>query len=221
MQVKKAIVFGASGLVGKALVEQLCKSDRYGTVKIFVRKGIGFGNDAKVSEIVTDFDKLNEQPEAISGDDLFICIGTTIKKAGSVKRMEEIDRDLPIQIASIAAGNSVANLAVVSSVGADPESSNSYLRIKGEMEKGLMKLKFQTVIIARPSILLGKRGERRPLEEISKTMMKILGVFLIGRLAKYRAIEATAVAAALIKSINDKTGLQILESDVLQKIAND
>ena len=162
----------------------------------------------------------------ISGDDLFICLGTTIKKAGSVSAMEEIDRDLPINIASIASGNSVEKIAVVSSVGANPDSSNYYLRIKGEMESGLMKLKFRTLIILRPSMLLGERNERRTGEEIGKTVMKILGIFLIGRLSKYKGIEAKKVAIAMVRAINEKTGTEILnkkkkkyESDALKKIA--
>ena len=218
MQRKIALVFGASGLIGKDLVEELCKSDRYNTVKIFVRKRTGLENESKIIEIISDFDNLKDQSAAISGDDLFICLGTTIKKAGSVQRVDEIDRDLPVQIATFASENSVARIAVVSSLGASAASSNNYLRIKGEMEQGLMKLKFQTSIIARPSILLGKRGERRPLEEISKSAMKILGLLLIGRLKKYRGIQGKVVSIAMIKAINIKTGIHILESDVLQQI---
>ena len=221
MQRKSAMVFGASGLIGKALVEELCSSDSYDTVKIFVRKSAGLEKESKIIEILTDFGNLKEQSAAIAGDDLFICLGTTIKKAGSIQRMEEIDRDLPVQIASIASENSVARMAVVSSLGASAASSNNYLRIKGEMEQGLMKLKFRTLIIARPSILLGKRGERRPLEEISKAAMKVLGLFLTGSLKKYRGIPGKDVAVAMIKAVNDKTGIQILESNVLQQISQD
>jgi uncharacterized protein YbjT (DUF2867 family) len=219
MQAKSAIVFGASGLVGKSLVEELCRSDRYDTVRIFVRKRSGLENEKKVEEILTDFENLNEHSETITGNDLFICLGTTIKKAGSIKRMEEIDRDMPVAIASIASGNSVKRLAVVSSLGADPASSNNYLRIKGEMEEGLISLKFKTLIIARPSLLMGERSEKRPLEVISKSVMRVLGIFLKGRLAKYRGIQAKDVAKAMIKAINDKNGVQILESNELQQIS--
>jgi uncharacterized protein YbjT (DUF2867 family) len=221
MQRKTAIVFGASGLVGKALVEELCTSDRYDLVKIFVRSGTGFRNEGKIKEFILDFNNLKEYSGMISGDDLFICLGTTIKKAGSIRRMEEIDRDLPVVIASLASANSVERLAVVSSLGANPASSNNYLRIKGEMEKGLTGLKFKTIIIARPSLLLGKRSERRTLEEISKTAMRLLGFFLTGRLAKYKGIQGRDVARAMIKAINEKTGIQILESDILHKISTD
>jgi uncharacterized protein YbjT (DUF2867 family) len=219
MEKRTALVFGATGLVGKALVEELCKSDSHDLIKIFARGKTGFAGREKIKEFTVDFNNLMTSSHLISGDELFICLGTTIKKAGSVSAMEEIDRDLPINIASIASGNSVEKLAVISSVGANPDSSNYYLRIKGEMESGLMKLKFRTLIILRPSMLLGERNERRTGEEIGKIVMKILGIFLIGRLSKYKGIEAKKVAIAMVRAINEKTGTEILESDALKKIA--
>jgi uncharacterized protein YbjT (DUF2867 family) len=221
MEKRTALVFGATGLVGRALIEELCKSDRYDLIKIFVRSNTDFAGREKVKEFITDFDNLKALSDMISGDDLFICLGTTIKKAGSVARMEEIDRDLPVKIASIASGNSVEKLAVISSVGANPGSSNYYLRIKGEMENGLMKLKFTTLIILRPSMLLGDRNERRAGEEIAKIMMKFVGVLLIGKLSKYKGIDGMTVAKAMLKSIHEKTGTEILESDQIQKIGKD
>ncbi len=219
MEKRTALVFGATGLVGRALIEELCKSDRYDLIKIFVRGKTDFAGREKVQKFITDFDNLKAWSDMISGDDLFICLGTTIKKAGSVARMEEIDRELPVNIASIASGNSVEKLAVISSVGANPDSSNYYLRIKGEMESGLMKFTFRTLIILRPSMLLGERNERRTGEGIAKTVMKFIGVFFIGRLSKYKGIEAKKVAIAMVRAVNSKTGTEILESDTLQKIA--
>jgi len=218
MKNRTALVFGSTGLVGKALVEELCNSDRYFMIKVFARENTGFAGAEKIKEFVIDFNKLSDYSEMISGDDLFICLGTTIKKAGSVSRMEEIDRDLPVNIASVAFDNSVEKLAVISSLGANSASSNYYLRIKGEMERGLMELHYRTLIILRPSMLLGDRKERRTGEEIGKIMMKFLGLFLVGRLSKYKGIEAKKVAIAMVKAINDNTGTVILESDALQKL---
>jgi uncharacterized protein YbjT (DUF2867 family) len=219
MKNRTAIVFGATGLVGKALVEELCNSDQYFMIKVFARHNTGFAGAEKIREFVIDFNNLKEYSELITGDDLYICLGTTIKKAGSVKRMEEIDRDLPVNIATIAFENSVGKLAVISSLGANAGSSNYYLRIKGEMERGLMKLKFRTLIILRPSMLLGERNERRTGEAIGKIVMKILGVFFFGRLLKYKGIAAKNVARTMIKAINGKSGTEILESDEIQKIS--
>ena len=218
MEKRTALVFGATGLVGNALVEELCISDHYDLIKIFTRRKTDYEGRVKIKEFIADFNNVREWSDLISGDDLFICLGTTIRKAGSVSRMEEIDRDLPVNIASVASGNSVKKLAVISSLGANPDSSNSYLRIKGEMERGLMKLNFSTLIILRPSILLGNRNERRRGEEIAKIMMKFTGVFFVGKLAKYKGIEGRKVAKAMVKAINEKTGTEILESDAIQKI---
>jgi uncharacterized protein YbjT (DUF2867 family) len=219
MKTRTAIVFGATGLVGKALVEELCNSNDYFMIKVFSRHNTGFAGAEKIREIIIDFDKLKDYSDILSGDDLFICLGTTIKKAGSVRRMEEIDRDLPVNIATIASENSVERVAVISSVGANPDSSNYYLRIKGEMEKGLMSLKLRTLIILRPSILLGPRAEKRKGEAIGKVFIRISGIFLIGRLAKYRGVENTKVARAMVRAIKEKEGINILESDEIQKIA--
>lgn len=218
MENRTAIVFGATGLVGKALVEELCKSDRYSVIRIFVRNETGFAGKEKIKEYIINFDKPEEYSSQITGDDLFICLGTTIKKAGSIGKMEQIDRDLPIAIATLASGNSVERMAVISSIGADPSSSNYYLRIKGEMERGLIKTKFRTLVILRPSILLGPRSERRTAEEMGKVFMKILGPFMIGRLSKYKGIEGTTVAQVLVRAIEENTGVVILESDAMQKM---
>jgi uncharacterized protein YbjT (DUF2867 family) len=221
MKNRTAIVFGATGLVGKALIEELCKSDSYDLIKIFIRARTSFADKEKISETIIDFDHLRKYSDKIKGDDLFICLGTTIKKAGSVSRMEEIDRDLPVEIATVALVNSVEKLAVISSIGADPGSSNYYLRIKGEMEKGLMSLNYKTLIILRPSILLGDRDEKRTGEQIGKIFMMMLGIFMIGKLAKYRGISGKNVARAMMNAVTTTTGTEILESDKLQQIAKD
>src|SRR5665647_1592761 len=123
MRQRTALIFGSTGLIGNLLLEELILSDNYSVVKIFVRQPTGI-SVAKVEEFVVDFSDNDTFSKQIKGDDLFICLGTTIKKAGSVRKMEEIDRDLPIKIATIASANGVKKLAVVSSVGADPGSSN-------------------------------------------------------------------------------------------------
>jgi uncharacterized protein YbjT (DUF2867 family) len=218
METRTAIVFGATGLVGSSLIGELCNSEIYGLIRVFVRNKTVFSENEKIKEYIINFSHLKDYAELIKGDDLFICLGTTIKKAGSVRRMEEIDCELPLEIAALASVNSVEKVAVVSSLGADSRSSNYYLRIKGEMEKGLMKLNFRTIIILRPSILLGERAEKRTGEEIGKAFMKFSAMFLVGRLAKYRGIDGGKVARAMVRAINEKSGTEILESDTIQKI---
>jgi uncharacterized protein YbjT (DUF2867 family) len=221
MDARTALVFGSTGLIGRSLVEELCASDNYSAVKLFVRKqGSTVLQSDKIREFVVDFEKLNSYADQITGDDLYIALGTTIKKAGSVSKMEEIDRDLPVRIASIASANRIPRIAVVSSIGANALSGNYYLRIKGEMEKAILGLNFRCLAVVRPSILLGEREEKRFGENAGKFFMKIFGVFLAGKYLKYKAIEAKDVARAMIRILSDKTGKEIYESDKLQKLAD-
>lgn len=217
---RTAIVFGATGLIGKSLVEELSVSGIYQLIKVFVRKKTDYSGKEKINEYLIDFSKLTEYSEMITGDDLFICLGTTIKKAGSVSKMEEIDRDLPVRISKIASENRVKGLAVVSSIGADSLSSNDYLRIKGEMERKIMALSFNTIAIVRPSILLGKREEKRFGESMGKVFIKLFGVVLLGKFRKYRGIEGKDVAKAMIRILNEKTGKEIFESDILKHFSS-
>jgi uncharacterized protein YbjT (DUF2867 family) len=214
MENKTAVIFGSTGFIGRFLVEELINNGNYSMIKLFVRNKSGFSGD-KIKEYIIDLNELASHSGLLTGDDLYICLGTTIKKAGSVRRMEEIDRDLPVRIATLASLNGIKRIAVVSSIGASSKSSNYYLRIKGEMEEGILGLKFEKIVIARPAILLGNRKEKRPGEIFSKGLIKIIGPLLIGRLKKYRGIYGEEVAKALIRIVNSKSEKQIYESDEL------
>ncbi len=220
MNKRTAIVFGATGLVGKMLVEELIGSEQYSLVKTFVRKGSGDPVNIKTEEHIIDFGRLPDFYDLIRGDDLYICLGTTIKKAGSVAAMERIDRDLPVSIATAAVNNGVKRVAVVSSVGASPGSSNYYLRIKGEMEEKIRNAGFDHVAIVRPSMLLGERSEKRFGESAGKVLINILGFFLFGKYKKFRGIKAKDVAKAMIRILNGTDTGRIYESDELQKLAS-
>lgn len=216
---KTAIVFGATGLVGNLLLEELAQSGIYSEIKIFVRQATGISMTG-VEEIVTDLSDPDGFSSSVNGDDLFICLGTTIRKAGSVSKMEKIDRDLPVTVSGIARANGVKGVAVVSSLGASAGSSNYYLRIKGEMESAIISMGFDTTVIARPSMLLGDRKEWRTGEAFGKVIMKTVKPVLKGKLRKYRAIHGRDVARAMIKSLQGGLGLRIIESDELQRLAD-
>jgi uncharacterized protein YbjT (DUF2867 family) len=214
---RTAIVFGATGLVGNLLLEELEKAGNYQTIKIFVRQTAGISLPV-VEEIITDFSNIGGLGADLKGDDLFICLGTTIKKAGSIESMEKVDRDLPVDIAILARKNGVKRVAVVSSIGADPASKNYYLRIKGEMEQGILTTGFEKTVIVRPSMLMGERKERRPGEIAGKVVMKVIKPVLSGKLLKFRAIHGRDVARAMIMLLDKETDKKIYESDDLQKI---
>lgn len=211
-----AIVFGATGMIGTLLVKELMDHVSYSSIEVFNRGPQDY-NHPKVNEHVIDFSRLQDYAHLIKGDDLFICLGTTIRKAGSVAKVEEIDRDLPIKIAQIASVQGISRVAVVSSIGANASSRNFYTRIKGEMEAGISKLPFDQIVIARPSILFGKRKEFRFGEVIGKAVMRVFGFFLIGPARKYRGIHGKTVAVAMITLIKSNNRDLIYESDILQK----
>ncbi len=220
MTLRTAILFGGTGLIGKALTEELCKSGQYEKIVLFSRKYTGYKDLPVIENLVVDFEHPEIFSGEIKGDDLYICLGTTIKKAGSIQKMEKIDRDLPVLLAEYAFKNGIKRVAVVSSIGAASSSSNYYLRIKGEMENGFLNLDFETLAIVRPSLLLGERSEERFGESAAKVFMKVFGIFLFGKFKKYRAIEGRDVAKSMIRILSEYKGKGIFESDQLHEIAD-
>ena len=193
---KTAIVTGATGLIGTTLIRQLMTDRRYNRIYILARRTTGIQH-VKIKEYVIDFEKLSDYPEAFSGDDLFCCLGTTLKVAGSAEARRKIDRDLVIAVAKAVEGR-VKQFVVVSSVGADAASGNAYLRDKGEMENAIAAMHFENVIILQPSFFYGDRQETRIGEQLGIIMTKLLNPLM----GKYKALPAEKVAAAMITYAN-------------------
>ena len=214
MENRNAIVFGGTGLVGRYLVEELIKSQRYATVKVFTRRPLEVEH-IKLIEKVVDVEDIESYAEEIRGDDLFICLGTTMRKAGSIKRYEELDRKLPFNIASEALKRGVSRVAVVSSLGANSSSRNYYARIKGEMEELILSLGFLRKVIVRPSMLLGERREFRLLELVSKPFVMLLGFIMVGKLSIYRGVHGRVVARSMICLLGMQEEKKIYLSDEL------
>lgn len=208
---KTALLLGATGLVGSHLLEQLLNDARYETVVALTRRSLG-QTHPKLRQEIIDFDQ--PDPAKIKGDDLFSALGTTLRKAGSKEAQYKIDCTYPYEIGRIARDNGVQQYLLVSSIGADAQSSNFYLRTKGELEEKLKALNFKTFVSARPSFLLGQRKEFRLGEKIGIVLAQAFS-FLIPK--KYRGIQAGKVATALIELANrDLSGVHIVESDRLQ-----
>ena len=216
---KTAIVFGATGLVGNYLVEELIQHMGYSSIKVFTRRKLDYEH-IKIIEHVVDVEDVGSYSDLLRGDDLYICLGTTMKKAGSIKRYEELDRDMPIRIASEAMKKGLKRVAVVSALGSNPGSRNYYNRIKGEMEDAIIKLGFDTTIIGRPSLLLGERKEFRLMERIGIVMYRLFSFMLVGRLRYYHAIHGRDVANAMIDLMTWKPEKTIFLSSELQQIAD-
>jgi uncharacterized protein YbjT (DUF2867 family) len=192
----KAIVIGATGLVGSLILKEILSEGSFSEVRIFVRKSTGIVNP-KLREIVNPMEDIDSLRSEIQGDVLFNAMGTTIKKAGSQSEQQRIDRDLPICFARIAAENGVTLMLNVSSVGASMKGG-FYLKTKAEMENGTSAFFPGRIFHFRPSFLVGNRKEFRPAEKIAFGVMKVFDPLLIGSSKKYRSMPADKLAKAMV-----------------------
>jgi uncharacterized protein YbjT (DUF2867 family) len=214
---RTALVFGGTGLIGSSLIEQLASGTDFDKIKVFVRRPLAFDNP-KITAIQTDFLEWESLASEVQGDALFCCLGTTIKKAGSQEKFRGIDFALPVKLAELAAANKVPQFLVVSSLGTTTKTSNFYLKTKAEMETAVSEISFENLVILRPSILLGKRNEKRFGESVGKVLIQGLGWLFFGGMKKYRGIQGSTVAAVMIKMTRDKSGQHVLESDAIQAL---
>ena len=210
---KTALIIGSSGLVGKQLLSLLLESKDYNKVIAFNKREMGL-NHLKLTQHLIDFENISSYKNLIIGDDFFCTIGTTIKKAGSKKAFRKVDFSYPKQFAEIAKTNNIKHFLIVSSLGADANSSNFYLKTKGEIEQFLININFESVSIFRPSILKGNRAEFRLGEKIGLTIMNLFSFLFIGKLKKYKPIESETVAKGMFTAAQkNKLGVSIYESD--------
>ncbi len=220
MNKRTALVFGATGLVGGFVVQELEKLEEYRRVVVFSRREIPVNAD-KTELVIDNLESPDKLAGKIKGDDVYCCLGTTINKAGSKEAFRKVDLDLPSNIAGIASKNGMKNFAVISSLGADDLSRNFYLRTKGEMEKAVSAHPFGHLVIVRPSLLTGHRKEFRLSETMAKMVMPAVDLLLTGRLMKYRSIKAHTVARAMVSLVIFPREKTVFESDELQHIAQD
>ena len=216
---KTALLFGSSGLIGNQLFKIILKNNNYDKIKIFVRSVVE-KNDPKVEIIQTDFSNLEKHKDLIIGDDCFFCIGTTHKDTPDKNEYRRVEYDIPVNVAQVAKSNSVNSFIYVSSMGANPNSSGSYLKNKGQVEEELKKMNFAKVAIIRPSILLGNRKTFRLGERIGILVMKALSIFFLGSLKKYKPIQVERVAKAMVEIAEKDFEKETFLSDELEKIGN-
>ena len=225
-----ALVAGATGLVGRHLVEELRTrrgqdgSPAYREVILLVRRPSGMADGeegapppdpgrAPVREIVQRFSRMHWVREQLVADHVFCAIGTTIRKAGSQTRFAEVDHDYPVTLARITRENGARHFSIVSSMGASLGARNFYLRTKGQMEADLEDVGFPSLAVFRPSVIGGKRGELRLGEALGKALLSLVP----GRL---RTVRARDIAAAMVtRALQEQAGLRILESEEIRKLA--
>lgn len=208
---KTALVLGATGLIGNLLTHRLVDSPLYASVKVLVRKSLPWQHP-RLQEVLFDFDHPNGLLTQAS--DIFCCLGTTIKKAGSKNAFRAVDYQYPLDIARLGLANGATQFAIVTAAGADPGSAFFYNRVKGEVERDLMALNYPTLLVFRPSLLLGDRTETRLGERVAEGAMRLFGPLIP---AKYRGINAAKVANAMLTTTQEGlAGTHVFESDVLQ-----
>jgi uncharacterized protein YbjT (DUF2867 family) len=216
---KTALIFGSSGLIGNELLNVIKQNNNYNKIKLFVRS-VPNNNDSKVEIIHTDFNNLEKNKDLMVGDDCFFCIGTTKKDTPDKNEYRRIEYNIPVDIGKIVKLNSVKSFIYVSSLGANPNSSGSYLKNKGEAEEELNKLNFSKLIIIRPSILLGNRKVFRLGECIGIFVMKVLSIFFLGSLKKFKPIQAQNVAKAMVAIAQNHDQKTVFESSELNEIGS-
>lgn len=218
---KKAVLLGATGLIGKQLFHMLLDSDMYAGITVLVRKRLP--EHPKLQQIVlSDFAEMDKHADAFAGvEDVFCCLGTTIRRAGSQEHFRKVDFEYPVMAANLAKAAGARRYLIVSAMGADASSKIFYSRVKGEMEAAIRALRLPMVSVMRPSLLLGQRDEFRFGERIAVAISRPLLFLLRGALLKYRPIAGKSVAAVMLRVAQMYLpGVNVYENDQLHRLAS-
>lgn len=199
-----ATVLGATGLVGKALINQLCQDDRYDKITCLVRAPLTqshyFDPMKKIQALVIDFDYLQDYQGYFTVDHVFCCLGTTLKKAGSKQAFRRVDFEFVHVAAQLARAQRAGSFVWISSLNANAKSKNFYLRVKGELENAILTMpQLNNAAAVRPPLLDGKRNEHRASESFALKVLNVFGPVMLGPLAKYRPVRPQQVANQMIK----------------------
>lgn len=214
MTTRKALIVGATGLIGGYCLQALLNDPTYSEVIALVRKPT-LKSHPKLEVITSNLDTLENDLLNIHVHDAFCCLGTTIKKAGSQEAFRQIDHTLVVTAAELLRKKGTEQFLVISALGADKDSKVFYNRVKGEMEEALKDLGYPCLRIIRPSLLLGPREEFRLGERIGTILTPVLKPFLLGPLTKYRPVEGESVARFMVEIAHQLpvSGIHIYESN--------
>ncbi len=215
----KALIAGATGLVGSRLLELLIQSEDYNEVVALARKpipiAIGTHASPRFVNRVVDFDQLDRHASELKADDVFCCLGTTIRQAGSQEAFRKVDYEYPLSLAKVTRAQGAKQFLLVTAMGSSKGSSIFYNRVKGEVEEAIAAVGFPAYHIFRPSMLLGDRKEKRAGEAVGKVVMSALDFLLP---ANFKAIHGERVAHAMLEIAKQKQqGMHIHPSGELQR----
>lgn len=208
---RRAVVAGASGLVGRELSRLLLADRRYSSVVLLLRRPLPELTSPRLQQRLVSFDAL---PALEPCDDIYVALGTTMAVAGSQAAFRRVDHDYVIAVARAARAADASRLGLVSALGADTASRIFYNRVKGEAERDVCALGFTRVVIARPSLLLGERASLGQPHRAGETWSKRLLAPLSGVIpVAYRPVRASDVARCLINAVlADTSGVTTIES---------
>lgn len=212
---KTALLAGATGLVGSALLPLLLASDRYAKVIVVGRRAVALEHP-KLTQIVTELSQLEAVCLRLIADDVYCCLGTTSKQAGSKAAFYEVDFLYVVKLAALTAANFAAQFLVVSALGADASSRFYYNRVKGEMEAAVRQTPFRALHLFRPSLLLGERAQPRLGERLGAVVLALASPLLRGGWRKYRPVAGRTVAQAMLRAAeHDGEGVRVHSSETL------
>ncbi len=199
MKERRAVLIGATGLVGNALLRHLLSVDLYDAVLALVRRDLNVEHERLVRRVV-DFDRLEDHRELFAADDVFCCLGTTMAKAGSPEAFRLVDYEYPVRASRIARAMGARRFFIVTAIGARPDSRVFYNRVKGEVEREIALAGFEAMHVFRPSLLLGERTERRPGEDFAQMLAPLMRLVMRGPLRDYLPVRAEDVARAMVRA---------------------
>ena len=213
-----ALLLGATGLVGGHVLDLLLADPAYTRVTVLTRRPLA-RMDSKLDQRTADFDRLRDHEISFVVNDVFCCLGTTIATAGSQEAFRRVDHDYVVEAARLASEHGKRRFFVVTAAGANAQSRIFYNRVKGETEAAIRALPLETAVILRPSLLLGERTESRAGESVAQRVMPALDWMLVGPMRRYRSIQASTVARAMVRLARQGTqGVRVVESDEIQQI---
>lgn len=225
MSGKTAIVIGATGMIGTYLTELLLKDPWFDTVRVMVRRPYPTPNTygGRFEVKLVDFSDAESVKLALEGTDVvFSAIGTTQKNVkGDEALYRSIDFDIPAKAARFAKEAGAEKFIIVSAIGANKNSKQFYLRLKGELEEALTATGLRSVHIMQPAMLLGDRKEYRIIEKLLNGPLKLLTKLFTGSWRKYRSIHGQTVAAAMINAAKkEEPGVFRHTYDEMVKLSN-
>ncbi|MGA7991102.1 MAG: oxidoreductase [Thermoanaerobaculia bacterium] len=216
-----AIVAGASGLVGEHVLRRLLADEHYDRVIAFVRGPLNL-NHRRLEQRTIDYERIGRMSAFPRAEDVYCCLGTTIKKAGTPEAFRRVDVEYVAKLAEVSVRAGASQFLLVSAVGANARSGNFYLQCKGEAEDIVRALPFRGVQIFRPSFLLGHRRERRAGEALGIAAARFLSPAMLGPARRYRPIRADDVAKSMLAVARDSPpGVHVYEADAMQSLADE